>query len=183
MSDSPDGTPPGDGTAPHGGAADGTTTPGGTRRRVPRGLLPALAVTVLFALYVWAVAGRGVAMIGTGEPVLVAIGVGILVIPLLVLAFIAREFWLAARVQSMADALAAAGGLPVDDLPRSAGGRIDREAADAAFTARREAVEAAPGDWGAWYHLAFAYDAAGDRRRARAALRKASRLYSARAAQ
>ncbi|GAA1872704.1 hypothetical protein [Myceligenerans crystallogenes] len=150
------------------------------RRRIPRGLLFALAVTALFVLYVWAVAGRGVAMISTGEPVLIGIGTGILVIPLLVLALITREFWLAARVQSMADELAAAGALPVDDLPRSPGGRIDREAADAAFAARRAAVETTPADWRAWYHLGFAYDAAGDRRRARAALRKASGLYPAR---
>jgi tetratricopeptide (TPR) repeat protein len=147
------------------------------RRRLPRGLFGALAVTALLALYLWAVAGRGLAMIDTAEPLLIGIGVGILVLPLLVLAFIAREFWLAARVQAMAEALAAAGDLPVDDLPRSPGGRIDRAAADAAFAGPRAAVEAEPGDWRAWYHLAFAYDAAGDRRRARAALRKAVALY------
>ncbi|RPF22106.1 tetratricopeptide repeat protein [Myceligenerans xiligouense] len=149
----------------------------GRRRRPPRGLLGALAVTALLALYVWAVAGRGLAMIGTREPLLIGIGVAVLVLPLLVLAFIVREFWLAARVQAMADTLAAAGDLPVDDLPRSPGGRIDRAAADDAFADRRAAVEAEPGDWRAWYHLAFAYDAAGDRRRARATLRRAVRLY------
>lgn len=148
---------------------------GGRRRRAPRGLVGALAVTALFALYVWAVAGRGVAMIGTGEPVLVGIGAGILVIPLLVLAFIVREFWLAARVQAMAEELAATGQLPVDDLPRTPAGRIDREAADAAFAERRAAAEQDPSDWRVWYHLAFAYDAAGDRRRARATLRRAVR--------
>lgn len=147
------------------------------RRRLPRGLFGALAVTVLLALYLWAVAGRGLALVGTGEPVLIAIGAAILVLPLLVLVFIAREFWLAARVQAMADNLAAAGELPVDDLPRSAGGRIDRAAADGAFADRRAAVEAEPGDWRVWYHLAFAYDAAGDRRRARATLRRAVGVY------
>ncbi|MBL0886507.1 tetratricopeptide repeat protein [Myceligenerans indicum] len=150
-----------------------------SRRRLPRGLVGALAVTALLALYVWAVAGRGVVMIGTGEPVLIGIGVAVLVLPLLVLAFIAREFWLAARVQAMADTLAADGDLPADDLPRSPGGRIDRAAADEAFADRRAAVEADPGNWRVWYHLAFAYDAAGDRRRARATLRKAVALYAA----
>ncbi|GAB4084981.1 hypothetical protein GCM10028784_16110 [Myceligenerans cantabricum] len=161
-------------------ASDGPRPAGAPRRRPPRGLFGALAVTALFALYVWAVAGRGIAMIGTAEPVLVGIGLAVLVLPLLVLGFIVREFWLAARVQAMADVLAAAGELPVDDLPRSAGGRIDREAADGAFAQHRAGVEARPADWRAWYHLAFAYDAAGDRRRAREALRKASSLYSPR---
>ncbi len=147
------------------------------RRRVPRGLAGALAVTALLALYVWQIAGRGWAMVATGEPVLIGIGVAVLVIPLLVIVLIAVEFRLATRVQRMADTLAAAGELPVDDLPRSPGGRIDRAAADAAFDERRAAVEQEPADWKAWYHLAFAYDAAGDRRRARSALRKASALF------
>ncbi|NNU26752.1 hypothetical protein [Isoptericola sediminis] len=149
-----------------------------TRSRPPRGLVGALAVTGLLAIYVWAIVGRGVAMIASGEAVLVAIGVAVLVIPLLVVGLIAREFWLAARVQRMADTLAGSGELPVDDLPRSPGGRIDRDAADAAFAEAQRAVEAEPESWRAWYHLAFAYDAAHDRRRARAALRRASSLFS-----
>jgi hypothetical protein len=149
-----------------------------TRRRLPRGLLAAVVVTVLLAIYVWAIGGRGFAMVGTGEPVLVAIGLAVLVIPLLVVGLIVREFVLAARVQRMADELAGSGELPVDDLPRSPGGRIDRAAADDAFAPARAAVEADPDSWRAWYHLAFAYDAAGDRRRARAALRKASALFT-----
>ncbi|PZR55397.1 hypothetical protein DNL40_03280 [Xylanimonas oleitrophica] len=147
------------------------------RRRLPRGLVGAVLVTVLLGLYVWAIAGRGVAMIRTGEPVLVGIGAAVLVIPLLVLGMIGLEYRLAARVQRMADVLAGEGGLPVDDLPRSPGGRVDRAAADSAFASYREAVEREPGSWRAWYRLAFAYDAARDRRRAREALRKASSLF------
>jgi hypothetical protein len=82
----------------------------------------------------------------------------------------------------MADALAAEGALPVDDLPRSPGGRIDREVARERFGAARADVEAAEDDWRAWYRLAFAYDAAGDRKAARAALRTASRLHRAKGA-
>jgi hypothetical protein len=96
---------------------------------------------------------------------------------------VAREWLLAIDVQRMADRLAERGELPVDDLPRSPGGRVDREAALEAFgTVRAEAEQAAPDDWGAWYRLAFAYDAAGDRRAARAALRTASRIHRGRAA-
>jgi MFS-type transporter involved in bile tolerance (Atg22 family) len=68
------------------------------RRRLPRGLAGAVAVTALLALYVWQIAGRGVAMIREGEPVLIAIGVAVLVIPLLVIVLIAREYRLATRV-------------------------------------------------------------------------------------
>lgn len=142
-----------------------------------RGLLPALAVTALLVIYVWAIAGRGVALLGTGEPVGIVLGAAVLAIPLLVIWLIWREWSLAAHVQRMADELAASDELPVDDLPRSPGGRIDRAAADEAFALARTKAEAAPDDWRAWYHLAFAYDAAGDRRRARATLRHTAKLH------
>ena len=142
-----------------------------------KALLGAAAVTALLALYVYAIWGRAQALIGTGEPVGLAIGVAVLIIPLLAVALIAREWWLGIVVQQMADHLAAASELPVDDLPRSPGGRIDRDAADAAFVIARQRVEAQPDSWKAWYNVAFAYDAARDRKRARAALRTAARLY------
>lgn len=153
----------------------------GPVRRNRTSLIAALALTGLLGLYVWLVAGRAVALVRTGEPVGIGLGVAFAVLPLLVLGLVAREWALAIDVQRMADTLADRGELPVDDLPRSPGGRIDRAAATAAFeAARAEAERADPDDWGAWYRLAFAYDAAGDRRRARATLRHASRLHRGR---
>ncbi|MBO0921355.1 hypothetical protein J1G42_11010 [Cellulomonas sp. zg-ZUI222] len=152
-------------------------TDGPAARRRRTGLLAAVGLTALLAIYVWLVALRAVQLIGTGQTVGVVLGVALLVAPLLVLALITREWLLAIDVQRMADELAATGDLPVDDLPRSPSGRIDRAAARAAFAPHREQVEADPGDWRGWYRLAFAYDAAGDRSRARAALRTASRLH------
>ncbi|MCG2797727.1 MAG: hypothetical protein L6367_04215, partial [Cellulomonas sp.] len=91
----------------------------------------AVALTVLLALYTWLVALRAVALLGTGTAVGIALGVAFLVLPLLVVALLVKEWMLAIDTQSMADTLAAEGGLPVDDLPRSPGGRIDRKAARA----------------------------------------------------
>lgn len=144
-------------------------------------LAAAVALTALLALYLWLVAGRAIDLIRTGEPVGVGLGIAFGVLPLLVLALVAREWLLAIDVQKMADTLAERDELPVDELPRSPGGRIDRAAALTAFeSARAEAEQAGPEDWGAWYRLAFAYDAAGDRRRARATLRTASKIHRAR---
>jgi hypothetical protein len=151
-------------------------------RRRRTGLLVAVAVTALLAVYVGAVALRGVQLVATGKPVGVGLGLAVLVLPLLVIYLIVRELLLAGRVQGMADELAAAGALPVDDLPRSPGGRVDREAARERFATAREDAEATSDDWAVWYRLAFAYDAAGDRRRARAALRTADRLHRGRPA-
>jgi cytochrome c-type biogenesis protein CcmH/NrfG len=142
-----------------------------------RPLLGAVALTVLLAVYLVAVSGRGIALVRTGDPVGIALGAAVLVLPLLGVWLIAREWQLAVRVQQMADELSATGGLPVDDLPRTPGGRIDRAAADAAFASAQVEVEAAPGEWAPWFRLGFAYDAAGDRRRARGALRTAARLH------
>ena len=144
-----------------------------------RGLPGAVALTALLGLYVWLVAARGIALLRTGEPVGIGLGLAVLVLPLLAMWVVFREWQLASRVQRMADVLAAAGRLPVDRLPRSAGGRIDRTAAMEAFEGARETAENRPEDWEAWYHLAFAYDAGGDRRRARAALRTAAGLRQA----
>lgn len=144
-----------------------------------KGLVGAVAVTLLLALYIWQIAGRATALVSTGEPIAVGLGLGVLIIPVLAVALIAREWHLGMTVQRMADELAARGELPVDDLPRSPGGRIDRAAADAAFGTARRAVEASPESWPAWYHLAFAYDAARDRKRARSSLRTAAKLYRA----
>jgi hypothetical protein len=137
----------------------------------------ATALTGLLGLYVWLVAARATALIRTGEPVGIGLGIAFWVLPPLVIWLVAREWRLAIDVQRMADELAAGDELPVDDLPRSPGGRIDRAAARDAFGPARERAEAEPDDWRSWYHLAFAYDAAGDRRRARESLRTASRLH------
>lgn len=146
-------------------------------RRRYTGLIGAVLVTALLAIYVWLVAVRAVWLFGTGRLVGVLLGVAMVILPLLVIGLVAREWLLAVDVRRMADTLAAEGGLPVDDLPRSRGGRIDRAAGRAAFGAAREEAEAAPDEWRVWYRLAFAYDAAGDRRAARGALRTASRLH------
>ena len=137
----------------------------------------AVALTGLLGLYLWLVATRATALIRTGEPVGIGLGIAFWILPPLVIWLVAREWRLAIDVQRMADELAAADELPVDDLPRSPGGRIDRAAARAAFEPARELAEAEPDDWRSWYHLAFAYDAAGDRRRARETLRRASSMF------
>ena len=49
----------------------------------------------------------------------------------------------------------------------------------AQFELYRVEAEAAPRDWRARYRLALAYDASGDRRRAREAAREAVRLHRA----
>ena len=86
------------------------------------------------------------------------------------------------RIQMMAQQLSDSGDLAEDHLPRTPSGKVNREAATAEFESFAEAVEASPEDWKAWFNLACMYDAVGERKRARAAMRNAWSLRSGRAA-
>jgi Flp pilus assembly protein TadD len=142
----------------------------------------ALLLVGVLVVYLVLVGWRGVLLVRTGGPVAVTLGLAVLVLPAVAAVVVAREVRFGVATQRMARELDAAGGLPVDDLPRRPSGRVVREAADASFAGRRAEVEAAPEDWRAWYRLAVAYDDAGDRRRARDAMRYAARLHGSRRA-
>jgi hypothetical protein len=134
-----------------------------------------LAAAVLF--YLVTLGQRGWVLVSSGEPGGVALGAGVLLLPLLVGWAVAREMRFGVATERMAHRLEAEDGLPVDDLPRTASGRVDRSAADLAYQRYRAETDAAPQDWRAWFRLACAYDVAGDRRRARAAMRHAVSLF------
>ena len=136
-------------------------------------------LVVAFGFYAVTIGWRGVLLVGDGRPAAVALGLGVLLLPLLGGWAVWREVQFGLATQHLAQELAAAGRLPVDDLPRRPSGRVDRDAAMAAFEGHRREVERRPEDWAAWYSLATAYDAAGDRRRARAAARRAIALHAA----
>lgn len=143
------------------------------------GIIYAAAMTALLGVYIWLVGTRAIALLQTGEPVAVGIGTVAFVIPLVTLWFLWKEWAQARAVGRMYRALLAEGSLIEDHLPRSEAGRIDKSAALEAFPDYAAKVETAPEDWRAWFHLGWAYDAAGDRRRARSALRRAASLYRA----
>lgn len=62
------------------------------------------------------------------------------------------------------------------DFPHTPSGRPDRAKALEMFPQFQKAVEADPESWVAWFRLGLAYDAAGDRPRARKAVRRAIAL-------
>jgi cytochrome c-type biogenesis protein CcmH/NrfG len=138
----------------------------------------AVAVMVLVVVFYAAFIGvRGVGLIRDGSPVALVLGAALLVLPLLGVLLVWREVEFGRRTSVLATALEREGGLPVDDLPRRPSGRVDRAAADEQFARMREQAEANPDDWRSWFRLALAYDAAGDRARAREAARHAVALH------
>ncbi|WP_194408910.1 hypothetical protein [Microbacterium cremeum] len=133
-------------------------------------------MAALLALYIVLVGQRAWILLTSGDPVGVAMGLGLAVLPLLAAWGLARELHFGARAQQLGRRLEQEDALPQDEVAVRPSGRIVREDGDALFPRYRDDVEAHPDDWRSWYRLGLAYDAAGDRRRAREAVRKAIRL-------
>ncbi|MFB9378064.1 hypothetical protein ACFFKU_09605 [Kineococcus gynurae] len=140
-----------------------------------------IAISVAALLFYFVLLGRlGVDLIATGTWAGVLLGAAVILLPLVGLWAIVGELRFGRATEKLGRELAERGELPVDDLGRTASGRIDRADGQALFEKTKPEVEAHPDDPGAWYRLAIAYDAAGDRRRGRAAARHAVKLHRAR---
>ncbi len=105
----------------------------------------AILLAVVFVAYAGLIGWRGVLLIKVGTPVSVVLGLAVLVIPVIGAYLVWREIQFGRRTEALARELEAAGGLPVDDLPRRPSGRVDRAAADEAFGRYKAEAEAAPG--------------------------------------
>jgi hypothetical protein len=136
-----------------------------------------LLLTAALVLYFVLLTGRAIALLKTGTVVGVGLGVGVLLLPLVGVWVTVATIRFGFQTERLARRLADEGALPdTSDLPRMPSGRVRRAEADAWFEERRAEVEATPDDWRAWFRLAHGYDIAGDRRRAREAMRRALEL-------
>lgn len=135
-----------------------------------------IVITLAFALYAVLVGQRAWIMLSSGDPVGIAMGIALLVLPVIAIWGIVRELVFGRDAERLGAQLEAEGGLPEEPVAVRASGRVRREDGEALFPAYRSAVEAAPTSWRAWYRLGIVYDAAGDRRRARSAIREAIKL-------
>jgi len=133
-------------------------------------------MAALLALYIVLVGWRAVALVGTGDPVAVIMGVVLIVLPLVAAWGLVRELRFGASAARLGRRLESEGALPDDAVHVRVSGRVLRDDADAVFPRYRDDVQAHPDDWRTWYRLGIAYDAAGDRKRARAAVRRAITL-------
>ncbi|WP_237198500.1 hypothetical protein [Rothia nasimurium] len=141
-----------------------------------RGKAFAALVTVALSLYLVLTAQRGFIFLQNAGALGALLGGALIVLPVLGAWAMIREIIFGSRTQALGQELAAAGELPEDTLPRTEAGRIDRAAADSQFTHYATATEKDPTSWKNWFHLSLAYDASGDRKRARKAMRTAIAL-------
>ncbi|WP_129659916.1 hypothetical protein [Rothia halotolerans] len=139
------------------------------------------AITIaLLVLYLGVTAQRGILLLLVGGWIPSLLGIGMVILPAVGAWALIREVLFGVRVQQLAGRLEEEGGLPEDRLPRTDSGRVDREAADAEFAAYRREVEEDPEDWRRWFRLSLAYDASGDRKRARRSMRDAVGIWRGR---
>ncbi|HKT57128.1 MAG TPA: hypothetical protein VJR25_10185 [Microbacterium sp.] len=133
-------------------------------------------MSVALVLYLIISLNWAFALLRTGTGVAIAMGVALLILPVVAGWALGRELWFGFRAEKIGRRLEAEGGLPADEVEVRESGRVIRADAEAVFPHYRDDVQAHPDDWRAWYRLGLAYDAAGDRRRARDAVRTAIKL-------
>lgn len=141
-----------------------------------RPMIAAVIMAVLLVVYLAFTLNYAWILVRDDSVIVQAMGYALVVLPLLGAWGLALEMRFAVRSQKLTMALEREGLLPTEDFPSTPGGRPDRAAAEKVFPAYAKAVESDPQSWQAWLRLGLAYDACGDRRRARWAVRQAIAL-------
>lgn len=133
----------------------------------------------MLAIYLALTVQIAVALVTSHDAIAIAMGVALFILPVVGTWSLVRELIFGLQSAKLTRILSSEGTLPEDDLPHLPSGRTNRDAADEAFPAFAAEVEANPASWRAWFRLGLAYDACGDRRRARSSIRKAITLFRA----
>ena len=130
-----------------------------------------LLVVYLLVLTQWAIG-----MLSTGTPVGVTMGILILTFPALGVWTIYRELKFGLAVERLGKILEDSNTWPVFQLELRPSGRPTKESAAENFETFKTQAESSPEQWQSWFALSLAYDACGDRPRARQAMAKAISL-------
>lgn len=133
----------------------------------------AIATTALVLVYLFLVGERGLALLLDPSGFAKAIGGLILVIPAVAIWGIIRELSFGLRIEKLAKQLQSEGKWPEFGFEVRPSGRAVKSSVQENFEPYREQAEKYPDDWRSWFTLGLVYDAAGDRPRARAAMRRA----------
>jgi hypothetical protein len=139
----------------------------------------AALMALLTLIYTGLLANTAITLLLLEEPLAKFMGALILIFPILAIWVTIREFIFGTQIEKLANKIEREGKWPHFDFELRPSGRPTRESADRVFAAFAKGAEEHPEDFMAWFSLGLAYDAAGDRKRARASMRKALKLFAA----
>jgi len=136
----------------------------------------ALVMTALVIMYLALVAERSYALIVSGDSIGIAIGSTMLFLPAIAFWAIFMELRFGLRIEKLGTKLIDEDAWPQFPFELRPSGRPTKASAEAVFDTYREKVVADERNWKVWFALGLAYDAAGDRTRARKSMREAISL-------
>jgi hypothetical protein len=138
-----------------------------------RAKVGAIGMAILVLLYVALLGRQGYLFLMQDNLVSKAIGLSILVLPFFGFWGILRELRFGLQVEKLGKTLEDEKGWPSFEFSLRPSGRAVKSEALLEFEKFRVAAEQDPSNWRKWFALGLIYDACGDRKRARMAMRKA----------
>ena len=136
----------------------------------------AIVMTGLLGVYLTLVWERSIALVNSPQPIAVAIGSLMLFLPVVAAWGIFLELRFGLRIEKLGEILKKENAWPRFEFELRPSGRPTRESAEVIFGKYQKLVENDESNWKVWFALGLAYDAAGDRARARKAMRSAIAL-------
>lgn len=113
----------------------------------------------------------------SNSPIALLFAISVLAVSAISALLIIREILFGWHISQMSTVLAAEDQLLTDILPQTPSGQTEKSAADQRFLDVAQEAKQNPDSWRTWFRIASAYDEARDRKRARAAMRKAEKLF------
>lgn len=138
--------------------------------------LSVLVISGITLIYLFLATNQAIALIQVDNPVAKIMGFALFGLPAVGVWSIIRELKFGVQVESLAKQVRDEGAWPEFDLELRPSGRPVRASAAKVFAEYAAVTEQNPDDWHNWFNLSLAYDASGDSRRARAAMRTALSL-------
>lgn len=133
----------------------------------------AILLSLITLVYLFLMTNQAITLIQVDNGIAKAMGFALFGLPAVGVWSIIRELRFGLQVERLAKDVRAQEAWPLFDLELRPSGRPVRASAERNFADYAAKAQAAPDDWHSWFNLSLAYDAAGDSRRARAAMRRA----------
>lgn len=136
----------------------------------------AVFISAITLIYLYLMTNQAITLIQIDNPIAKFMGLSLFGLPAVGAWAIIRELKFGLQMERLVKRVRAEDAWPSFDLELRPSGRPVRASAEKVFADMAALTEKNPHDWHSWFNLSLAYDAAGDSRRARSAMRKAVAL-------